>query len=61
MTRPLVGILVGSASDLELAQKATDILLQLEIPFEVGIASAHRTPEDVKGMRAKHSLAACAS
>lgn len=53
MTRPLVGILVGSASDLELAQKATDILLQLEIPFEVGIASAHRTPEDVMGYARK--------
>lgn len=49
MTQPLIGILVGSASDLELAQKAADILLQLDIPFEVGIASAHRTPQDVMG------------
>lgn len=43
---PLVGILLGSASDEPLAQKAADVLKQLNVPFEVTIASAHRTPDD---------------
>lgn len=47
MTRPLVGILIGSASDLNVASKAGEILKEFGVAFEVGIASAHRTPEDV--------------
>lgn len=43
---PRVGIVLGSKSDLPAAHKAADILKQFEIPFEVTIASAHRTPED---------------
>jgi len=43
----LVGIILGSASDLELAKKAADVFESFEIKYEVGIASAHRTPEDV--------------
>ncbi|MDL2264141.1 5-(carboxyamino)imidazole ribonucleotide mutase [Synergistaceae bacterium OttesenSCG-928-I11] len=47
MTKPLVGIIVGSASDLAVAEKAAAILREFEVAFEVGVASAHRTPEDV--------------
>lgn len=47
MLKPLVGILIGSASDLNVASKATEILKEFGVEFEVGIASAHRTPEDV--------------
>lgn len=40
-----VGIIMGSDSDLPVIKKATDVLKALEIPFEVHIYSAHRTPE----------------
>ncbi len=39
-----VGILMGSDSDLPIIRKATDILTTLDIPFEVHVYSAHRTP-----------------
>lgn len=43
-----VGIIMGSDSDLPIIKKATDILRTLEIPFEVHIYSAHRTPEQAR-------------
>ncbi len=39
-----VGILMGSASDLPIVQKAINTLKDFEVPFEVHIYSAHRTP-----------------
>lgn len=48
MSKPLIGIIVGSASDLTVAAKATELLTEFGVEFEVGIASAHRTPEDVQ-------------
>ena len=39
-----IGIVMGSKSDLPVVQKAIDALKELEIPFEVRILSAHRTP-----------------
>ena len=39
-----VGIIMGSDSDLPIIQKTTDTLKSLEIPFEVHVYSAHRTP-----------------
>ena len=39
-----VGILMGSASDMPVVKKALDTLTSLEIPFEVHVYSAHRTP-----------------
>jgi 5-(carboxyamino)imidazole ribonucleotide mutase len=39
-----VAILMGSKSDLELMQPASDLLTQLDIPHEVRVLSAHRTP-----------------
>jgi 5-(carboxyamino)imidazole ribonucleotide mutase len=44
---PLIGIIVGSASDLGVASGAAELLREFGVDFEVGIASAHRTPEDV--------------
>ena len=44
---PIIGIMVGSASDLEIAGKAAEVLAGFGVEYEVGIASAHRTPEDV--------------
>ncbi|MBR3293005.1 MAG: 5-(carboxyamino)imidazole ribonucleotide mutase [Oscillospiraceae bacterium] len=43
-----IGIVMGSDSDLPVIQKATDILRQLEIPFEVHVYSAHRTPAEAQ-------------
>ena len=43
-----VGIVMGSDSDLPVIQKTSDTLKSLEIPFEVHVYSAHRTPEQAK-------------
>lgn len=43
-TQPLVGIIMGSDSDLNIMQAAADILTQFKIPFELTVVSAHRTP-----------------
>ena len=41
---PLVGIIMGSDSDLNIMQAAADMLKQFNIPHEVTVVSAHRTP-----------------
>ena len=43
-----IGIIMGSDSDLPIVQKAIDTLKDLEIPFEVHVYSAHRTPEQAR-------------
>ncbi|MDY4975679.1 MAG: 5-(carboxyamino)imidazole ribonucleotide mutase [Clostridia bacterium] len=43
-----VGILMGSDSDLPVVEKAIGVLRQFEVPFEVHVYSAHRTPEQAK-------------
>lgn len=43
-----VGIVMGSDSDLPIVQKAVDVLKELEIPYEVHIYSAHRTPVEAR-------------
>ncbi len=43
-----VGIVMGSDSDLPIIKKATDMLKSLDIPFEVHIYSAHRTPVEAR-------------
>lgn len=43
--QPLVGIIMGSDSDLPTMQEAAKILEDLEVPFELTIVSAHRTPK----------------
>lgn len=44
---PVVGILVGSASDLPVLQQGAAILERLEIPHEIHVMSAHRNPDQV--------------
>ena len=41
-----VGIIMGSASDLPIVKKAIDTLANLDIPYEVHVYSAHRTPDE---------------
>ncbi len=41
-----VGIVMGSASDLPVVKKAIDMLTSLDIPYEVHVYSAHRTPNE---------------
>jgi 5-(carboxyamino)imidazole ribonucleotide mutase len=45
MTSPLIGIIMGSDSDLPTMKAAIEICEQFEISHEVAIVSAHRTPE----------------
>ena len=45
MSSPLVGIVLGSDSDLPKMRDAVEVLAELEIPCEVIISSAHRAPE----------------
>ncbi len=44
MSNPLVSIIMGSQSDLSVMREAAEILEELEIPIEVTVVSAHRTP-----------------
>ena len=41
-----IGIVMGSDSDLAVAEKAADTLKELGVPFEVHVYSAHRTPKE---------------
>ena len=45
MTTPFVAILMGSDSDLPVMEASFEILKKFDIPFEVKVTSAHRTPE----------------
>lgn len=47
MQKPLVGIIMGSDSDLPIMEKAALILKKLGIPYEINIKSAHRTPDEM--------------
>jgi 5-(carboxyamino)imidazole ribonucleotide mutase len=42
---PLVGVVMGSRSDWETMQHAAEMLAALEVPHEVSVVSAHRTPD----------------
>lgn len=44
MSKPFVAVLMGSKSDLPVIEKTLDVLKSLQVPFEVRITSAHRTP-----------------
>ncbi|HNW49720.1 MAG TPA: 5-(carboxyamino)imidazole ribonucleotide mutase [Prolixibacteraceae bacterium] len=46
--KAVVSIIMGSASDLPVMEKAAKILDEFEIPFEMNALSAHRTPEEVE-------------
>src|SRR5438876_10381983 len=41
--KPIVGIIMGSDSDVEVMQEAGNILKQFDIPYEMGVYSAHRS------------------
>jgi phosphoribosylaminoimidazole carboxylase PurE protein len=43
--KPLVGVVMGSASDSDAVQGCIDLLQQFEIPHEIRVLSAHRTPD----------------
>ena len=42
-----IGIVMGSDSDLPVVEKAVNILNEFEVPYEVHVYSAHRTPVDI--------------
>lgn len=44
---PMVAILAGSASDAPVVAKVTTTLTELSVPYQVAVASAHRTPDTV--------------
>jgi 5-(carboxyamino)imidazole ribonucleotide mutase len=45
MSKPQVGIIMGSSSDLKVMKDAADVLKELSIEFEMTVVSAHRTPD----------------
>jgi 5-(carboxyamino)imidazole ribonucleotide mutase len=45
VSAPLVGVIMGSDSDLPVMQGAIDVLADFGVPYEVRIVSAHRTPD----------------
>ena len=47
MTAPLVGIIMGSKSDMEVMEKAGAVLEEAGVSFEIRVMSAHRDPETV--------------
>jgi phosphoribosylaminoimidazole carboxylase PurE protein len=46
--KPLVGVIMGSTSDHDVMQGCADQLQELEIPYEVKVLSAHRTPKQTQ-------------
>ena len=44
MSQPRVGVIMGSDSDWPVMAAAAEALAEFEVPFEVGVVSAHRTP-----------------
>ena len=45
MSKTVIGIIMGSQSDLKVMREAAEFLEEMEIPFELTVVSAHRTPE----------------
>jgi phosphoribosylaminoimidazole carboxylase PurE protein len=46
--KPVVGIVLGSESDRKVAEAASAVLVRLEVPHEIVVASAHRDPDEVR-------------
>ena len=44
MTKPVIGIIMGSQSDLKIMKEAAEVLEELNVAFEITVVSAHRTP-----------------
>jgi 5-(carboxyamino)imidazole ribonucleotide mutase len=45
MDSPLVGIIMGSKSDLDTMRPAAEALVEFGVPYEIRVVSAHRTPD----------------
>jgi 5-(carboxyamino)imidazole ribonucleotide mutase len=45
MPEPIVGVIMGSDSDWPVMSAAAEALAEFEVPYEVGVYSAHRTPQ----------------
>jgi 5-(carboxyamino)imidazole ribonucleotide mutase len=45
MNKPIIGIIMGSQSDLKIMKEAAEFLTELNLPFEITVVSAHRTPK----------------
>ena len=45
MSHPIVGIIMGSSSDLRIMNDAAEVLKELAVPYEITVVSAHRTPQ----------------
>ena len=45
MAPAVVGVIMGSDSDLPVMQPAIDVLVEFDVPYEVRVVSAHRTPD----------------
>lgn len=45
MKKPLVSIIMGSGSDMPIMEQAARVLAEFEVPYEITIVSAHRTPK----------------
>ena len=50
-----IGILMGSDSDLPVVEKAITTLQEFDVPFEVHVFSAHRTPVQVREFTEMHA------
>jgi len=60
MNHPFVAVLMGSDSDLATVQETLDILDRLQIPWQVKITSAHRTPNETREFIATAESGGCA-
>jgi 5-(carboxyamino)imidazole ribonucleotide mutase len=45
--QPIIGIIMGSDSDMEVMQHAADVLKEFDVNYEIRIISAHRTPDEM--------------
>jgi 5-(carboxyamino)imidazole ribonucleotide mutase len=45
MSKAVIGIIMGSQSDLKIMKEAAEFLEEMKIPFELTVVSAHRTPQ----------------
>lgn len=48
MNKPMIGIVMGSDSDLPIMEKAADVCKEFDVPYEIRIISAHRAPNKLK-------------
>jgi 5-(carboxyamino)imidazole ribonucleotide mutase len=45
MSKPVIGVIMGSQSDLKIMKEAAEFLEEMKVPFELTVVSAHRTPQ----------------